>query len=412
METEFERQDELQDVLSDELPVEGAVPATDPEETVGQLGEASHALEWLVDLQRTVSQEGASRHDIVAMQEICTKLQGLGMQVKLTGGLEAYGPNHFTPNRSMLNQSVGLEGIGATILTTIKGWIQKLIDYILNAYKWYRNLQVQDDVISKKLENAIKKVERVIEETDRVVRFSKFDGSLHDDELTKYAVELREGKHVVRNRLTAAAFGFGVHLDPIVDLQKDCKLYVLAFEAYLVTLQRYLAGDDAYVDVSTFLTDELKSKVIEAQSWKEVQPDAKFLDKIVNFDRFRQPINKKTRTAVHWADLLKVYTEAGKTLKEVRRINATLEDPQEAQQVAEVIRVLSEAFDNIGKLITVFSDFNRTQLAVIDCYWKFNSRRYTLFMKSVMDNPLDGAINDMAKKAEASLKEFLRGEGV
>lgn len=411
METEFERQEELV-VEPTELPVEQETPAVDPELAAGQLTEAAHALEWLVDLHRTVSQEGASRHDITAMVDICGKLQGLGMSVTLGTGLEAYGPSHFTPSRSMLNQRLGLEGIASTILTTIKGWIQKLIDYVIDAYKWFRDLQSRDEVVSKKLEAAIRKVEKVIEETDRQIRFFKYDSELHDVELKKFAKQLSEGKHLQRNHLTAAAFGYGTYLDPIVDLQKDCRLFIAAFSSYLDTFKRYLIGDLACLDLDARLLDELKTMVVRAQSWKEHQPDSKFLSGLVTFDRLSLPINAKTRTAVHWESLLEVYTDSGKALKEIRRISATITDPAETQAVSEVIRELSEALSNIGKLINVFSEFNRVQLAVIDTYWKFASRRYTLFMTTIRDNPLDGVVNDLSRKAEAKFKEFMQGEGV
>lgn len=376
------------------------------------MGEAAVALEWLVDLQRTVSQEGASRHDIVAMQDICTKLQGIGLGVTMTVGLEAYGPAHFTPNRSMLNQRLGLEGIGATILATIKGWIQKLIDYVIDAYKWFRNLQSRDAVVSKKLESAIAKVEKVIEETDRQIRFAKFDSKMHDVELKKFVMELREGRHLQRNALTGAAFGYGCWLEPILDLHRDCRLYVAAFSTYLATLKSYLEGDSVTLDVNSALVDELRNMVTTAQSWKTLDPNPKFFNDIVTFECLSAPINSKTRKAVHWEALLEIYTDSGKALKEVRRINAATTDPAEAQRVSEVIRELSEAFANIGKLINVFSEFNHAQLAVIDAYWKFASRRYTLFIQTLRDNPLDGAVAEMSRKAEAALKQFLQGEGL
>jgi hypothetical protein len=411
METEFERQEELP-VEPTDLPTADETPVVDPEVAVGQLAEAAHALEWLVDLQRTVSQEGASRHDITAMTEICGKLQGIGLGVTMSAGLEAYGPSHFTPNRSMLNQKLGLEGIGSTILATIKGWIQKLIDYVIDAYKWFRNLQSRDEVVSKKLENAVGKILKVLEETDRQIRFFKFDSKMHDVELKKFAMQLSEGKHLQRTHLTAAAFGYGIYLDPIVDLQKDCRLFGAAFISYLDTFKRYLVGDLACLDLDARLLDELKSMVTRAQSWQEQQPDPKFLSNLVTFDRLSTPINAKTRTAVHWESLLEVYTDSGKALKEIRRISTTINDPEETQAVAEVIRELSDALSNIGKLINTFSAFNRTQLAVIDCYWKFASRRYTLFMTSIRDTPMDGAVETLSRKAEAAFKEFMQGEGL
>ena len=411
METEFERQEELV-VEPTESPVEQETPVVDPELAVGQLTEAAHALEWLVDLQRTVSQEGASRHDIVAMNEICGKLQGLGMSVTLGTGLEAYGPSHFTPNRSMLNQKLGLEGIGATILATIKGWIQKLIDYVIDAYKWFRALQSKDAVISAKLEKAIRKVEKVLEETDRQIRFFKYDSTMHDVELKKFVMQLREGKHLQRTHMTAAAFGYGRYLDPINNLQRSLGWYAERFAFYIHVLQQYLNGDVNRLNISTALVDGLRNQVITVQAWMESQPDAKFLDPFVTFETLSAPINRKTRTAVKWESLLEIYTDGSKALKDIRRINAAMDDPDEAQAVAEIVRILSEAFVNIGKLINVFSEFNRVQLAVVDTYWKFASRRYTLFMTTIRDNPLDGVVNDLSRKAETAFKEFMQGEGV
>ena len=57
MTTEFEHQEELETVLTEE-PTGEPTPA--PEAEVEKLGEAAVSLEWLVSLQRTISKEGVS----------------------------------------------------------------------------------------------------------------------------------------------------------------------------------------------------------------------------------------------------------------------------------------------------------------------------------------------------------------
>jgi hypothetical protein len=414
METEFQNQEELDTALAEDVIADGQPMTEYPQDAGDELREAGVALEWMGDLLTTISTEGASRDDIRAVYAICDKLNSIGMNVKVSAGLEAYGPNHFTPQRSLLNQSLGLEGLGATIVATVKSWFQKLIDYLARAYRFVRDLQHRDSTVSSKIESAIKAVEETQSATDDIIRLVKEDATLHDAELMEFVKRIQLSPQIKRTPLTAAGFGDSDYLLPILRFRSDLVDLTAKFQADLDQVTRYVDGVGDTVVMDMTQPDRLETMTVLAGQWMAENPDPKFLFDYITFATLMRPFNRRQREAVTYQFLVETYSDSAKQLKSIKGIKLPEGDDSDPEALAELSRcvsVLSKMYDNLGKMANFFSTYNRAQLAVIAAYCHFHKKRRSLWVATLLESPLEGRLKEQQQKAEEKLNGLFKGLG-
>jgi hypothetical protein len=411
MENEFENQEELEKALVEEVTGENHYP----DEEVGTLSECVVALEWLTDMQRTIERDGVSSHDVRAVGDICTKLQGMGMDVKVGPALEAYGPSSFTNTRSMVNERVSQEGIGQAVVQTIKAWIQKLIDYVIKAIRWFRSVKHRDDAVSKRVEAAAKKVDMILEK-EKELRKMVMTPVDHSAVLQKTAKELLASKSIKRNKLTAAAFGVEEFSRVITEAQRLANNMVGDYHVVVLELKNFLLGLGNAPEINTpgayrALTS-LKAATELAGDLMTESPALNFIEREVDIKVFGEPLTLQQRRNLNYEFILNVYEETADTLRAIKNIKVDANNPAIQNQISETVTVLTNCLIEVGKLVNFFAEVNETKLRVMALHYQYANKLYTLTYNDFFEQVNTAPQRALGEKVHRSLETFLRDRGI
>lgn len=412
MTTEFEHQEELETVLTEE-PTGEPTPA--PEAEVEKLGEAAVSLEWLVSLQRTISKEGVSSFDIRAVGDICTKLQGIGLDVKMAPSLEAYGPASFTQSRSMLNERISQEGIGQTIIQTIKAWIQSLIEFIIKTIRWVQNLKHADDRIAAKVDRAIGVIREVQKNTEAVRKWNPrpLEHSLELKEITK---ELLSSGEVKRTEATLAAFGTVLGSRKVLTIHKDAKAGATMIAGEINLLHQYIStgvkpdtmGISTIANTMRTLTDAVK----QARGMMEENPSTDYLHTNVQYEQFEQIFLQKQRESYKYEFLMDTYRTTADALRKLKDMKVSSDNPAVLEDININIQTMTLGLNNLSELVTFFSELNKTQARVLKLYIRYHHKKYTLTLNDTLANAPGNHVKVAVEKLGKSTRDLFASLGL
>lgn len=404
METEFENQEDLSKVFEEQIT--GELP--DSEGIQENFSEAAAALEHLNALVYTVGKEGVSQEDYNTVIGIINKLAEKGIDIGMGPALEDFGPSHFTQRRSLINQRVSLEGFGQTVIELIKKAIQALIDYLIKAVRWVRNFQHRDAAIERKVESVLKMIEEASKGADDLIKASPIAVDIKA-EMIKYAAELinEENPQIRRNRLTVACYGDVAEANAIAQLHVDVRAACSQMVGSIRDLDRFLSGESGVLDMPRKLDFSWASKVsADMTEFLMDQPFGGYVASKVKPEVF----DKSPRSAVQkYEFLLEAYQQSADALRKIRKVNIE-NDPELANAVTEIITMLNEGYEVLGRAVDFFSRLRYTQLMVLGQYYKFQNRRYSAAWEYVRQNIISEgttkAMDAIHKRVSEKLKQF------
>lgn len=404
METEFENQEDLAKVFEEQ--VTGDLP--DTEGIQENFSEAAAALEHMNAIIYTIGKEGVSQEDYNTVVGIINKLAEKGIDIGLGVALEDFGPNHFTQGRSRINLRVSQEGFVQTAIELIKKAIQALIDYLIKAVRWVRNFNHRDSAIERKIESVLKMIDEARKGADDLVKASPIAVDTKA-ELLKFAAELinEENPQIRRTRLTVACYGDVAEANALAQLHVDVRAGCSQLVAAIRDLDRFLTGESGVLDIPRRLDFSWSSKLsAEITEFLMEQPFGGYVASKVKPEVFDKP----PRSAVQkYEFLLDAYQQSADALRKIRKVNIE-NDPELSNAVTEIIAMLNEGYEVLGRAVDFFSRLRYTQLVVLGQYYKYQNRRYTATWEFISENIIaEGttkAMETIHKRVSEKLKQF------
>lgn len=402
METEFENQDALGEVLMESTT--GELP--DTEGIQENFSQAAVALEHLNALTYTISREGVSQEDYRKVEEIITSLEAYGIHIAMGPALEDFSIGHFSKSRSLINQRVSQEGFGQTVVELIKRAIQALIDYLVKGVRWVRNYNHRDEAIQRKIESVLAMIEKAKQGVADLVKATPFPIDVKSEMVT-YAAELinEENKNLPRSRLVVACYGDPDEARYIRQIALETRIATSAMIGAIDELQRFLAGDVDTLSLPAKLDLNWSSNLSSAVTLMLTnQPAGNYVAQKVKPELFERP---PVVIVEKYEYLLDAYVKAADSLRKIRKVNLA-DDPALADQVTGIITMLNEGYEVLGRLVDFFSRVRYTQLVVLGQHYKYQNRKYTITWDYVMENAVSEGTRMAMEKIHKKVSEGLR----
>lgn len=391
MDEEIKAIPELEKALEEQITgeVEVDTPVVEP------LKLASDSLNELVEIGDTIKVEGVSQEDIRSVFTIIKRLSDAGMDVGVSASLEDYEINHFTPTRSMVNQTISQEGIGATIVNVIKAVIERLVEYVIKAVRFFKVMGAKDKAIEASFEKAKEKSKDVQAAIALFQRANMADSSKVDAEAEVYAKALLTDSSLPRNYLTLAALFHQPSVDEVKTIHAKVERATLFLRKSVKSLSMFLTTPTADLNVDVTMMEDLASVRQQIGLMQQVDPDQKFIHMFIKPDFFAtNTVRKQAEPLARYEYILKAYYSVADDLRSIRKYNQDAYDEEAVRFINEVIAEITQAFEDLGLVIDFFANLKNVQMAVFKVQLKYLNRYTSLLYLNCRDN----AVSDITKK--------------
>lgn len=331
-----------------------------PEQHQQVIAQVALSLEWLTDLHATVERHGVSTHDMRALREIRDMLGEHHIAFSPVPSLEHYPLGSYSDERSSINLEPALESIARTIVTTIKSWIRKLIEYIKRLVAWFKRTFRKEEYFEKQFD-AMHAVISVIRQGRADVdkrRTTRPSKDLEKKVFEERQEFLQDGD-LKRSPLQLAALGDNKQLAAVGELSKNTETLARNTETFVDMVEEVLANnpdhasqvDTTSLTLGGMLTDD--AKVLQSE-----MPQRQYLKQHVKLEVFDDLTVLKTMTEVTPYDYLEaLYVELVKQLTNIREISDNLSH-ENFNHVPKLLKDVSTNVDQLSLMATFFYRFN------------------------------------------------------
>lgn len=332
---------------------EGDIDGVFPEQYQQVIAQVAMSMEWLTDLRTTVERRGVSAYDMRALREIRGSLEGVGVEFAPTPSLEHYPLGSYTDERSSVNMEPALESISRTIITTIKTWIRKLVDYIKRIYQWAKRHFKRESSFERAFSVYPEIIATAREGRDRLnrIRSNRPSQALIKD-IERLRQDFLSGDTLKRSPLQLAALNVPDQTNKALRLEQDTLAYTRKVEAQVDQVEAALTRDPRSVRtvddspslVGAMILDEIK--VLQAE-----MPQRDYLRRHVKPEYFELPLKSVSWKISPYDYLNDMHEELVKQLGQIRQIGDDVE--------------------NVDQLSRIFTDISRTSISW--CSWHSSS---------------------------------------
>lgn len=336
---------------------------------------ACEIIDQLIDMSVTAKEEGVSSHDLDALCQMQQRLADNGLEVPPTPALEAY-RGLFTPERSWLNTRVSQESICSVILGTIKAWLRKLVDFVVDGYRWVQSLKHKHSMLTAKLDKVREVVLRVREIYQNMCRLNA--GSAFD--LTKYNKEKGEAvllQAALRpNQLTLYGFGDKDAAARVKDIQLSTVTAAAKLSVRITELCEALDADQA-APSNTELVTGLTDVVRQCHAMLEVSADPDYLVKALPADYYDDHLAIARVSVLDYDPIVKVYSALSTDLRKVTNIKLG-ENRNDTETIRALIDNMTKALNELNEIIDFLNAAALSQVAGLKTYYKYYGEAITM----------------------------------
>ncbi|MNU66964.1 hypothetical protein D3C71_562910 [compost metagenome] len=391
MDEEIKGIDELEQALEEQITGEVEVDIPD----LNDLQLASGSLNELVEIGDTIKAEGVSQEDVRSVFTIIKRLNEAGIEVGVGASLEEFEITHYTPGRSMVNQTISQEGIGETIVSVIKAVIEKLIEYSIKTVRFFKVMGAKDKTIEAAFERAKDKSKDVQKAIALFNQVNMADSSKVDEEAMKYAHTLLLQGGLPRNRVTVAALMYQPTVDVVKSIHAKTERSVMFLRQSVKSLRIFLTNPQADLNVDVTMMEDLALVRDQIGLLQEIDPAVYFLQTYVKPDYFvNNTLTKEAEPIARYEYILKGYYSVADELRGIRKYNLDAYDEQAVRFINEVIAELTQAFEDLGLIAGFFAELKNTQMQVLKLQLQYLNRHASLLYLNCRDN----AVSDLTKK--------------
>lgn len=359
----IDNQADLVELLAEDSPQ--TVDVIDPALPEG-LAVAVEAIDNLLDLHATIKAKGVSSHDIEGMKSINRRLVAHGLQMPTTG-LEDYG--YFTPERTLLNKQVSLENIGKVVLDTIKAWIRKLIDLVMQGYRWVKGLKQKHAVLDQQL---IKAREVLLGVRKIYVQMKVLNGQLGSvasdaiQELTTTALVVGP---LERSKLTLYGFSHEGAIKDVKNLFTSAKATSESISVRVNVLADLMENKEIPSDDGMCGLQDLAMLIQSVDEMSVVSDDNEYLAKVLGGEFWDQVEAFRKVQVIDFDELVKFYGSTADALARIRSIK--IDDVRQADRAQQIINQVTTAVNHLNKLVNFFNRAAQSQVAAAKTYREY-----------------------------------------
>lgn len=365
--------------LSAELETEEIVEPYDPEDPVplNQLQGALDAITELSEIRDTIATEGVSSHDLLAVENVRTKLIEQGINIPKNVSVESY-IKLTSGHRTSINVDVSLESIAKTILEAIKGWILWLVDAFVKGTRWFKAVLMNDNLVHKKTQGfvvAALKMEGIVAGTIKTLRQSDLveANEQHlNDEIQKITLQNINDPKLDKNAMVEAILG---------DKSKQQAIKLAHMTLTLAATHLIKLTDDLHKLINEYdpmdLTLDVSPVTPRGFATLELSLDS-LVEPLDQFDMIRFSKNndfyKRARDTLtnyeyfNYQSIYKDYTKAAENITKLQRaFKAKNIEDIDGDIIQERIKQVNECLKIVYKGVETFNKYKvfQTKVAVL-----------------------------------------------
>jgi len=406
-------EEEIKGIAEIEQALEDQCLGEVPQPSLDALKLASDSLNELTEIKGAIIKEGVSQEDVRSVFTVIKRLNDAGIECGVSVGLEEYGLNHFTTSRTMVNQRVSCEGIGATIVSVIRAALEKLVEYVVGAVRWFKLLAVKDKAIDAAFDKAKAKTKDVQEAIALFRRYSMANNSDIETQAQAYAKELLLNGSLPRNYVTLAALFHQMTIDEIKTIHRKVERSCLYLRQSVKSLKVFLSTPSSDLNIDVTMLEDLAQVRQQVADLQVIDPDVNFLTLFIKPGVFADStVRKQAEPLAKYEYILKAYFSVADELRSIRKINLEAYDDQGVAFINEVIGELTTAFEDLGLVVNFFATVKATQMAVFKVQLNYLNRYASLLYLNARDSAVHEATKAKVQGVFDDLEKKLKSYGI
>ena len=390
-----------------DVPVDEQDP--DPEALQVSLSKLSTAVEWLTDLQGTIKRKGVSSFDMKAVHEIRATLSQEGVCFPPTPALEHYPLASYTDDRSSLNLNAGLEGIAQTIISTVKQWIRKLIDFVRRLHMWYKKTFKGESNFTALLEKYTIVVEALWDGRRKLVNISNSTVAKDvEKDVEKATLEFLSHPEFERNPLQLAVLGDMDYQLQVSDLSRGADRSIPKLDALVNDLVAFVEGTKNTVSVDDSVLTELGLMVDEIDPLTTQVSRKDYVAYHVMRDKslviFRLTFPQEMKTVYPFEHLYDAYGRYKDDLSKIR----SYEVSGDVDQFSGLLKEVTKGLNHLDKLTRFIYLANQRKVHGMYQILKYEKKVFDLYYERAMDNKVTAREGEKLKKVKSDVYSSIK----
>lgn len=383
-----------------------------------ELKTISTAVNWLQDLYDRIINDGVSRYDIEALMSIRNTINDAeDVQLDAVPALESYGSGSFTDERSSVNLDAGLEGIGGTIVQTIKRWIKKLIDYIRSIVRWFRKNMRDEEYLQSRLTLHKKAIDRMATgSSEMATRYVKIDEREFKVQLMERWKKLLADSGMEYTHENLAVLGHPDMVKEFNELVQHTSGLTTVFLNMTQGLYQFLVETETSPDSFTAdfnVFDGIHQQKLAVEQLKQVRPgktivrhhNAKrsYFNNVTPSGGFRLPTALVEITK--YAYVYEAMEKASDTLREIER---KVDVVDETGDVVRILNNASQSVDELNHVAEFLYQHNKVKMKMLKMIADYENYRFSVIFKRAKDNAVNDYQERSLGKIRKEVEKFLR----
>lgn len=319
----------------------------------GALHVAVECLKTLVDLHRTIYTEGVSKADVQALRAIQTRMRPY-TRLPTKVALEAY-EGMFTPNRTMINQTVSQEATLAEIGSTIKEWFFIFVDFIIRVADWCRKVWNSEDAIRGRLKLMDMYLQQMYNSLKELLEYDKTLGRDLREDLMDMADTVLDDPKLVRSESMLLAFNVSKGTNPPGNAVKNIDR---ATDRCFTSLMKEVSSLKTHIEqnkpmsIGVSFDMELGINAQLLQTMTEAIDDPDLFKEKVGRDFWTDPKRLVTRPIFAPSHNIEQVQRLAKEIRGIKR-NANFAALKEVDVLVATIETLSQSVKHMEEIIKV-----------------------------------------------------------
>ncbi|WDS62345.1 virion structural protein [Pseudomonas phage D6] len=352
---------------------------------------AVEAINDLLDLHATVKAKGVSSHDMAGLKAIQKRLIDNNIALP-TPSLESF--DFYTPERSLLNLKPSMENIGKVVIDTIKAWIRKLIDLVMQGYRWVKGLKQKHAVLDAQL---VKARDVLIEVRNIYVKMKTLNGVM-GAEATKTTSELTEtmltSSTLDRNRVTLYGFSDDGAVKAVKQLFDSARATSESIATRVQNLNELMNNQEIPSDDGICGLQDLASVVQSVDEMLMLSSEPDYLVEKLGADFWEHVEKFRKVSVIDFDELVKHYGSTADALARIRSIK--IEDTAQAERAQTVIDSITKAVDHLNKIVGFFNKCAQAQVTAAKTYREYYASAIEILMLDFKSkNPSPQTVKEM-----------------
>lgn len=329
---------------------------------------AVECFRTLVDLHRTIATEGVSKADVQALRAIQSRMEPYA-RLPTKVALEAY-EGLFTPNRTMINQTISQEAALEEIGKTLKEWFFIFVDFIIRVADWCRKVWNSEDIIRGRLKLMDMYLQSMCNQVMELVKYDQTFGRDAYPDLWSLADTILDDPKLTRSETMLVAFNVKGGSDNIKMADKDIDRNFNMLMKDVASLKTHIEQNRPMsIGVNYGLEINVTAEALEDMTVAVDDPE--FFKQSVRRDFWTDPKKLVTRPIFAPSHNIEQVQRLAKEIRSIRR-NANFDSLKEVDVLAQAIENLSESVKGLERVIKfkqhLYADYYKASATYANFY--------------------------------------------